>query len=93
VAGGERGTTGQRAPVAAFQRRKVTRVGDLASGLMLGLSSRPHERTGRGPSWAGDRVLILRQKKIEKAFQFSKPFYKSKLIWIQIKFKFLNDSY
>jgi hypothetical protein len=60
---------------------------------MLGLSSRPHESTGQGPSWVGDRVLILRQKKIEKAFQFSKPFYKSKLIWIQIKFKFLNDSY
>jgi hypothetical protein len=72
----------------AFQWRKLTRAKDLASGPMLGLGSRPREGTGWGPSWADDRVLTQRQKKIQKAFQFSKPFYKSKLIWIQIKSKF-----
>jgi hypothetical protein len=75
-----------------FQQRKVTRAGDLASGPMLGLGNRPHERIGQGPSWVDDRVSTQRQKKIERAFQFSKPFYKSNLIWIRIEFKFSNDS-
>jgi hypothetical protein len=56
VAGRERGAAGRRASAAAFQWRKVTRAGDLASGPMLGLGSSPHERTGQGPSWAGDMV-------------------------------------
>jgi hypothetical protein len=88
VAGGEWGAASRRAPTTTFQQRMVTRARDLASGSMLDLGSRPRERTGQGPSWAGDRVLAQKQKKIEKTFQFSKPFYNNKLIWIQINFKF-----
>jgi hypothetical protein len=70
VAGGERGTAGRRAAVAAFQRREVTPAWDLASGPMLGLDSRLRERTGWGPRWADAGFRRRGKRKYKRLFNF-----------------------